>query len=149
MTSQNSWVPVLASLMRWERLLVVQRLIGGVIGTLLSSDFLTSFNFTHMPTEFMFIGVMILPMTMIIISGNIDLSVDSTIGLTGTVLATVWAGGWDIWASSGVALLVGAAAGFFNGIIITRLKLPSLLVTLGSLPLYRGLDVVTPRAHSL
>src|SRR5260370_12816237 len=142
MTSQNSWVPVLASLMRWERLLVVQRLIGGVIGTLLSSDFLTSFNFTHMPTEFMFIGVMILPMTMIIISGNIDLSVDSTIGLTGTVLATVWAGGLNLWASSGVALLVGAAAGLFNGIIITNLKLPSLVVRPRPLALHPRLPFV-------
>jgi rhamnose transport system permease protein len=134
---------------RWESLLVVLLLVGAVIGSFLSSDFLTSFNLTHMPTEFMFIGVMILPMTMIIISGNIDLSVDSTIGLTGTVLAVVWAGGWDIWASSGVALIVGAAAGFFNGIIITKLKLPSLVVTLGTLALYRGLAFVILGDHSI
>jgi rhamnose transport system permease protein len=48
-----------------------------------------------------------------------------------------------------VALLVGAAAGFFNGIIITKLKLPSLVVTLGTLALYRGLAFVILGDHSI
>lgn len=129
-------------LLRWETLLIFLLIVGGFISSSLSPSFLTTFNFTHMPSEFMYIGVMILPMTMIIISGNIDLSVDSVIGFSGVVLASVWASGWNIWAASLLALLVGAAAGFLNGIIITRLKLPSLVVTLGTLALYRGLAFV-------
>lgn len=121
----------------------------GIIGAQLSDSFMSVFNFTHMPTEMTYIGVMALPMTLIIISGNIDLSVDSTIGLAGTVLATFWADGLDIWASSAVALLVGAAAGFANGMIITRLRLPSLVVTLGTLALYRGLAFVILGDHSI
>lgn len=135
-------VRALALLLRWETLLVGLLIVGGYIGALLSPGFLTVLNFTHMPTEFMYIGVMALPMTLIIISGNIDLSVDSTIGFTGVILASIWAAGLNIWASSAVALLAGAAAGFLNGIIITKLKLPSLVVTLGTLALYRGLAFV-------
>jgi rhamnose transport system permease protein len=88
-------------------------------------------------------------MTLIIISGNIDLSVDSTIGLTGTILASVWAAGWNIWPASLLALVVGAAAGCANGLIITKLKLPSLVVTLGTLALYRGIAFIILGDHSI
>jgi len=132
----------LQTLARWEILLVVLLLVGVAISASLSDSFLSVFNFTHMPTEFTYIGVMALPMTMIIISGNIDLSVDSTIGLTATIMASAWAAGWNIWLASLLGLLVGAVAGFANGMIITKLKLPSLVVTLGTLALYRGLAFI-------
>jgi rhamnose transport system permease protein len=138
-----------ASLARWELLLVLLLIVGVAISANLSDSFLSVFNFTHMPTEVTYIGVMVLPMTLIIISGNIDLSVDSTIGLTATVLASVWAAGWDIWLASLLALLVGAVAGCANGMIITRLKLPSLVVTLGTLALYRGLAFIILGDHSI
>jgi rhamnose transport system permease protein len=88
-------------------------------------------------------------MTLIIISGNIDLSVDSVVGFSGAVLALVWASGWNIWAASLLGLLIGAAAGLCNGMIITRLKLPSLVVTLGTLALYRGLAFVLLGGRSI
>lgn len=136
-------------LLRWESLLVLLLIAGAYVGARFSPSFLTLFNVTHMPTEFMYIGVMALPMTLIIISGNIDLSVDSTIGFTGVILAQFWVAGLNIWASSLMALLAGAAAGFLNGIIITKLKLPSLVVTLGTLALYRGLAFVILGDHSI
>lgn len=149
MTTTSRRSMSLAFLARWEVLLVVLLIIGVAISASLSDSFLSVFNFTHMPTEVVFIGVMALPMTMIIISGNIDLSVDSTIGLTATIMASVWAAGWDIWLASVLALVVGAAAGFANGMIITRLKLPSLVVTLGTLALYRGLAFIILGDHSI
>lgn len=83
-----------------------------------------------------------MPMTLIIITGEIDLSVASIAGLTSAVLGVLWAGGTGIWAAVAVAMLCGLAAGALNGVLIAYLGLPSLAVTIGTLALYRGLALV-------
>ncbi|MFF0903340.1 UNVERIFIED_CONTAM: ABC transporter permease [Kocuria sp. CPCC 205316] len=83
-----------------------------------------------------------MPMTLIIITGEIDLSVASIAGLTSAVLGVLWAGGMGIWAAIAVALLCGLAAGALNGVLIAYLGLPSLAVTIGTLALFRGLALV-------
>jgi rhamnose transport system permease protein len=85
------------------------------------------------------IGIMMLPMVFIIITGNIDLSVASTLGLSASLLGYLHNAGWNIWAAAGVALLMGALCGLLNGTLIARLGLPSLVVTLGTFSFYRGL----------
>ncbi|HEX8918618.1 MAG TPA: ABC transporter permease, partial [Chloroflexota bacterium] len=80
-----------------------------------------------------------LPMTLIIIAGHIDLSVGSTAALSSVVFATLWQHGWNVWLACLGALAVGLAAGLANGAIVTRIRLPSLIVTLGTFALYRGL----------
>jgi len=87
-------------------------------------------------------AIMALPMTLIIIAGEIDLSVASTLGLASVVLGVTWHAGIPLWLGMGIALGVGAAAGLLNGLLVTRLVLPSLVVTLGTLALYRGLAFV-------
>ena len=82
-----------------------------------------------------------LPMTLIIITGEIDLSVASTMGLSSVVLGVLHQGGLPIEQAALVALLVGAIAGAINGFLITVVGLPSLAVTIGTLALYRGLAV--------
>lgn len=83
-----------------------------------------------------------MPMTLIIITGEIDLSVASIAGLTSAVLGVLWAGGMGIWAAVAVALLCGLVAGVINGALIAYLGLPSLAVTIGTLALFRGLALV-------
>lgn len=83
-----------------------------------------------------------MPMTLVIVSGEIDLSVASTAGLASAVLGTLWAAGWDMPTAMAVALLVGLLAGVFNGFLITVVGLPSLAVTIGTLALFRGLALV-------
>lgn len=83
-----------------------------------------------------------LPMTLVIITGEIDLSVASTAGLTSAVMGVLWAGGMNIYLVLAICLVVGLAAGAFNGIMITWVGLPSLAVTIGTLALYRGLALV-------
>jgi len=85
---------------------------------------------------------MALPMTLIIIVGEIDLSVASVLGLASVVLGFLWRDGQSMWLAIGVALLVGVLAGLLNGVLITQLGLPSLVVTIGSLALFRGLAYV-------
>ena len=84
-----------------------------------------------------------MPMTLIIITGEIDLSVASIAGLTSALMGVLWAGGMDIWLVLAISLLAGIAAGMFNGFLIAVLGLPSLAVTIGTLALFRDLALVT------
>lgn len=129
-------------LITWEALLVLLLLIGVVIGSVLSPYFLSSFNFNALTSNIMEIAIMALPMTLIIIAGEIDLSVASLLGLTSVVLGLLWQNGHSMWLAIGVALLVGLVAGCLNGLLVTKLALPSLVVTIGTLALFRGLAYV-------
>jgi rhamnose transport system permease protein len=82
-----------------------------------------------------------LPMTMVIVTGEIDLSVASIVGLSSVLLGVLHDGGMPIPAAALLALLVGAVCGALNGFLIAYVGLPSLAVTIGTLALYRGIAV--------
>lgn len=126
----------------WEALLVVLLAASIVIGGIASPYFMSGFNFYAITSNIMEIAVMALPMTLIIIAGEIDLSVASILGLASVVLGLLWQDGHPMWFAIGVALLVGLAAGYLNGLLVTKLGLPSLVITIGSLALFRGLAYV-------
>ncbi len=89
--------------------------------------------------------LMAMPMALIIITGEIDLSVASTAGLSAAVLGVLWEnahGHGNIWVMFVVCVVIGAACGAFNGFLITVVGLPSLAVTIGTLALFRGLALV-------
>ncbi|HMQ31576.1 MAG TPA: ABC transporter permease [Chloroflexaceae bacterium] len=142
-TSPEQVAPIAAALrrqfLRWEWLLVALTLLMIVVNTRLSPFFLEPNNLLRTSSDFMEIGIMMLPMVFIIITGNIDLSVASTLGLSASLLGFLHNGGWNIWAAAALALLVGALCGLLNGVLIARLGLPSLVVTLGTFSFYRGL----------
>lgn len=129
-------------LITWEALLVVLLAVSIVIGSTLSPYFLSGFNFYALTSNIMEIAIMALPMTLIIIAGEIDLSVASILGLASVVLGLLWQSGHPMWFAIAAALLVGLAAGYLNGLLVTKLALPSLVITIGSLALYRGLAYV-------
>jgi len=83
-----------------------------------------------------------LPMTMLIISGEIDLSVGSAIGLSSCVIGKTYAAGVPMWLCAVLGLLTGVAGGALNGWLVTKVGLQSLAVTIGTLALYRGLCYV-------
>lgn len=87
--------------------------------------------------------LMAMPMALIIITGEIDLSVASTAGLSAAVMGVLWHN--QHWSMVAVVLAcagVGVLCGLVNGILITRVGLPSLAVTIGTLALFRGLALV-------
>lgn len=129
-------------LITWEALLVILLLISITLGAALSPYFMTGFNFYALTSNVMEIAIMALPMTLIIIAGEIDLSVASVLGLASVVLGLLWQRGIPLWLAIGAALLVGLVAGCLNGLLVTKLVLPSLVVTIGSLALFRGLAYV-------
>jgi len=86
------------------------------------------------------IGLLAVALTPVIVSGGIDLSVGSLMGLSAVLFGTFWRDGGLAIPLAGLATLgVGAAAGGLNGWLITRLRIPPLIVTLGSFSLFRGL----------
>ncbi len=82
-----------------------------------------------------------LPMTLIMITGEIDLSVASMVGLSSVVTGVLTQGGVPFELAALVALLVGVIGGAVNGFLVTVVGLPSLAVTIGTLALFRGLAV--------
>ena len=82
-----------------------------------------------------------LPMTMVIMTGEIDLSVASMAGLSSVLFGVMFHAGLPIPVAALIALLAGAIGGAINGLLVTVVGLPSLAVTIGTLALYRGLAV--------
>lgn len=85
--------------------------------------------------------LMALPMTLIIITEEIDLSVASVLGLSSVVTGVLTQAGLPFALAGLVALVVGAIAGAINGFLVTVVGLPSLAVTIGTLALFRGIAV--------
>jgi len=82
-----------------------------------------------------------LPMTLVIVTGEIDLSVASTLGLSSVLLGVLTKGGMPIELAFVVCLVVGLVCGAVNGFLVTVVGLPSLAVTIGTLALFRGIAV--------
>jgi rhamnose transport system permease protein len=95
-----------------------------------------------MPRFFVEPGLLALAMTFVIITGGIDLSVGSIMALAAVMTGIAWRDwGLPIGACVGVGLLTGAAAGAVNGLIITRLGVPPLMVTLATMASFRGIAI--------
>ena len=125
-------------LFRWETALAIIVAAIAVIGASASPQFLTANNLFNLGLSNGEIAIMVLPMTLIIITGEIDLSVASILGMSSCLLGYLWERHWPMIVIFVVIALVGLAAGAVNGLLITRLGLPSLAVTIGTLTLYAG-----------
>lgn len=77
--------------------------------------------------------------TYVMVMREIDLSVGSVFAFTGTLTGALLVGGWGFWPAAGVALLAAAAIGFVNGFLVVRFNINSLMLTIGSMLLVRGL----------
>jgi ribose/xylose/arabinose/galactoside ABC-type transport system permease subunit len=91
-------------------------------------------------------GIIACGMTLVIMTGGIDLSVGSLLALVGIVLGYTWQS-WGILPALGIGLGVGVAGGALNGLLITGWNLPPLVVTLATMALFRGIAMVISRAQ--
>ncbi len=94
-------------------------------------------------------GLLAIGMTFVIISGNIDLSVASMTALVACVSAKLMASGWSMPAGCAAGLGLGLVLGGFNGIMVAKVKLPSFVVTLATMAVYRGIAQVLLGAESV
>lgn len=141
-TFENGKGALLRRLLRWESALVIV-LIGVLIfGSSQTPNFLNPTTFFYTGLNMGEIAIMALPLTLIIMTGEIDLSVASMLGLSGAVTGQLFSNGWPIWLAIAAALVVGALGGALNGVLVARLGLPSIAVTIGTLALYRGIALI-------
>lgn len=132
----------LSRLATWDAAVIVVTILVLVVASGMVESFGTSQNFTFLVLDMLPIALVALPMTFIIITGEIDLSVASTLGLTSAVMGDLWDRGMTIETVIPACIVVGAVLGAVNGLFVTVLKLPALAVTIGTLALYRGLAFV-------
>lgn len=85
--------------------------------------------------------IIALPMAMVMITGDIDISVGSMVGLSCSLLGLLYSLGVPFELTMVIVLVVGAAGGLLNGLLVTRIGLPALAVTIGTMALFRGIAV--------
>jgi rhamnose transport system substrate-binding protein len=133
-----SWRERLFPNSEWVLLLVMA--IECMVFSITGNNFLTAanaFEITRLSVE---VGLLALVLTPVIITGGIDLSVGSMMGLAAVVLGGLWRDAhFPIALAVGAALIVGITGGSLNAFLISRLKFPPLIVTLGTFSLFRGI----------
>ena len=117
--------------------------------SLLSPLFFTVGNLLNTSRFFVEVGLMALGMTLIIITGGIDLSVGSNLALVSVAVGFSYAAGLPLPLAIVLGLVVGLAAGLFNGLFITLLDLHPLVVTLGTFALFQGLAYGLTKAEAI
>lgn len=106
----------------------------------MSENFFTTANLLNQVRLMAEVGLIALAMTLVIVTGGIDLSVGSIAGLAAILLGVLWAkAGFPLPLAATLAIAGGLVAGLANGLIITRFGVPPLIATLATLALYRGL----------
>lgn len=139
-----------AALIGHEIVLAVILLISLLVLATQTDRFLTTGNLLNQGRLMAEVGLVALPMTFIIITGGIDLSVGSIMGLCAIVLGVTWQNlGLPLELAIVVTLATGALAGAVNGWFITRVGVPPLIMTLATLALYRGLAEGISQARSV
>ncbi|MDX6212350.1 MAG: rhamnose transport system permease protein [Frankiales bacterium] len=141
--------PAWRRLLRWETGLVFLLIAVLIYGQQQSTHFFTTTNIFFIGLNMGEIAIMALPLTLIIVVGEIDLSVASMLGLSSTLMGYLYAHHWPIALCMLGVLAVGVAGGALNGWLVTGLGLPSIAVTIGTLALYRGLAEIVLKDQSV
>jgi len=137
-------------LLRHETVLLAILIIALIGLGAFNRAFLTPDNLLNQGRLMTEIGLIALPMTFVIVTGGIDLSVGAIVGLCAIVLGYSWKNlGFPLPLAIVFALFVGALAGLVNGLVITRIKVPPLIMTIATLALYRGLAEGVSQARSV
>ncbi|HSD27310.1 MAG TPA: substrate-binding domain-containing protein [Vicinamibacteria bacterium] len=114
----------------------------GLVMSLGTDSFATSENLFNVTRNFAFIGLVALGQTAVILSGGIDLSVGSVMGLAGIVAGLALEAGQPLWLGAGAGMAAALACGATNGLLVAYLRLPPFVVTLGMLAAARSLALV-------
>lgn len=137
-------------LLRHETILGLLLILALVILAFQSERFFTADNLLNQGRLMAEVGLVALAMTFVIVTGGIDLSVGSILGLVAILLGVFWHNlGMPLPLAMVLGVLVGGVAGLVNGLIITRFGVPPLIATLATLALYRGLAEGISQARSV
>ncbi len=134
--------PLTRALRSWEALLVLVFALVFLANALASPYFLNAWNLSDATFNFTEKALIAFAMAMLIVAGEIDLSVASIIALASTAMGLAMTAGADTPVIVLVGILTGLACGAVNGALVAGLGLPSIVVTIGTMSLFRGLSFV-------
>ncbi len=134
--------PLTRALRSWETILVVVAICVFITNSLLSPHFLNAWNLSDATFNFTEKALIAFAMAMLIIAGEIDLSVASIIALSSTVMGLVMSSGAGVPVIVLAGIGTGLVCGAINGLLVARMGLPSIVVTIGTMSLFRGVAYI-------
>ena len=134
--------PLRRGLKSWEALLAVVAVAIFVANAFASPYFLDPWNLSDASFNFTEKALIAFAMAMLIIAGEIDLSVASIIALCSTVMGVAMVAGAPVWLLVALGLGTGLICGAFNGLLVAGFGLPSIVVTIGTMSLFRGISYI-------
>jgi rhamnose transport system permease protein len=134
--------PIQRYLKSWETLLLAVAVAIFMANSFASPYFLNAWNLSDATFNFTEKAMIAFAMALLIISGEIDLSVASMIALASTAMGAAVQAGFGTPVLILVGLGTGVICGAFNGILVTRMGLPSIVVTIGTMSLFRGISYI-------
>ncbi len=139
----NSYIHQLNKIFKWETMLIFILILEIVVFGLINPRFLKLNVLLYSINDFVCICIISLFVTFVVITGGIDISVGSIIGLVSIVIGVAWKlAGVNIWLTIPIAVLSGALCGALNGFLIAYTGVQAMVVTLGGMFLYSGLSLV-------
>ncbi|WP_327677443.1 ABC transporter permease [Streptomyces sp. NBC_00467] len=132
----------LTKYLRWDTAVGILLIAVFLAGAGTTDGFADTANLSAALDDTAEIALIALPMTLLVVAGQVDLSVASMLGLSSALAGSLWDAGWTFELIVPICLLTGVLGGLLNGWLVTRVGLPSLAVTIGTLTLYRGLASV-------
>ncbi|HWS54169.1 MAG TPA: ABC transporter permease [Pyrinomonadaceae bacterium] len=138
----------------WQRVaeyvIVVAIVAESAVFAAIAPQFLSVPNLVNVALSIAITGILAVGMTMVILTGGIDLSVGSVVALAGVAAAMLAGdGGWGVAAGAGAAVGIGLAVGLFNGVVVARFNVPPFVTTLAMLTICRGLAFVVTGGRSV
>ena len=134
--------PLNSAIFSWEALLVAVAVAIFAVNSFASPYFLDAWSLSDLTFNFTEKALIALAMALLIISGEIDLSVAAIIALASTMMGMAVQAGAGTPVLVAIGILVGLGCGAFNGLLVTRLGLPSIVVTIGTMSLFRGIAFI-------
>lgn len=134
--------PVSRVLKSWESLLLLVAVFIFILNSFASPYFLDPWNLSDATFNFTEKAMIAFAMALLIIAGEIDLSVAAIIALASTAMGLVMQAGFGTPVIVVTGLATGLICGGFNGLMVTRLGLPSIVVTIGTMSLFRGISFI-------
>ena len=134
--------PLSSAIFSWEALLVVVAVAIFAVNSFASPYVLDAYSLSDLTFNFTEKGLIAFAMALLIISGEIDLSVAAIIALASTMMGMAVQAGADTPVLVLIGIVVGLGCGAFNGLLVTRLGLPSIVVTIGTMSLFRGIAFI-------
>lgn len=134
--------PLRSALLSWQTLLLLVAIGLFVLNSLLSPYFLSPWSLSDATFNFTEKAIIALAMALLIISGEIDLSVAAIIALSSTAMGVALQYGAPTPMLVLAGVLTGLVCGAFNGALVTRIGLPSIVVTIGTMSLFRGISFI-------